>query len=81
MRRAADEIDRAVAQRAIGLVDREDQLQRDVEPFLLEKAELDAATAGKYEFEIRSGTASFISSPSGIWTALAAGRSGRRGHH
>src|SRR5208283_1596546 len=41
MRRAADKIDRAIAQRAIGLVDRKDELQRDVEPFLLEETKLD----------------------------------------
>ena len=41
MRRAGDEIDPAVAHRAIGFVDREDQLQRDVEPFLFEEPELD----------------------------------------
>ena len=41
MRRAADKIDMAVAHLAIGAVDRKDQLERDVEPFLLEEAELD----------------------------------------
>ena len=40
VRRAADEIDRAVAQRLVGAVDREDQLGRDVEPLLREKPEL-----------------------------------------
>ena len=40
MRGAADEIDRAVAQRHVGLVDRKDQLDLDVEPFLLEESEL-----------------------------------------
>ena len=41
MRRAADEIDRAVAQGRIGLVDREDQLEVDVEPFCRKKPEFD----------------------------------------
>jgi hypothetical protein len=41
MRRTGDEIDPAVAHRTIGLVDREDQLQRDVEPLPLEEPEGD----------------------------------------
>src|SRR5581483_8047720 len=41
VRRAADEIDRAVAQRLVGLVDWVDQFERDIEPFGLEKAEFD----------------------------------------
>src|SRR5208282_3027786 len=41
MRRAADEIDNTVAQRRIGLVDWEDELKRNVEPFGLEEAKLD----------------------------------------
>jgi hypothetical protein len=41
MRRAGYEIDPAVAHRAIGLVDREDQLQRDLEPLLFEEPEGD----------------------------------------
>ena len=41
VRRAADEIHRAVAHRRVGLIDREDHLQLDVQPFLLEEAELD----------------------------------------
>ena len=41
VRGAADEIDLAVAQRLVGLVDRIDQLERDIEPFGFEKAELD----------------------------------------
>src|SRR5262249_29942624 len=41
MRRAADEVDSAVAHLAIGAVDREDQLQSHIEPFGLEEAELD----------------------------------------
>jgi hypothetical protein len=47
MRRAADQIDRAVAQRRIALVDRVDQLERDIEPFLLEATELDRCDRGK----------------------------------
>src|SRR5207248_3233150 len=41
MRRAGHEIDPAVTHRAIRLVDREDQLQRDVEPLPLEEPERD----------------------------------------
>jgi hypothetical protein len=41
MRRTADEIDRAVAQRRVGLVNWEDHFERDVEALLLEEAELD----------------------------------------
>jgi hypothetical protein len=37
---AADEIDRAVVQRHVGLVDRKDQLDIDVEPFLPKQSEL-----------------------------------------
>src|SRR6516164_10960623 len=48
MCRAADEIDMAVTHLAIGAVDREDQLQRDVEAFVFEEAELD----GCYRREI-----------------------------
>src|SRR5712671_786577 len=39
MRRAADEIDGAIAQRLIGAIDRKDQLGRDIEPLALEEAE------------------------------------------
>ena len=41
MRRAADEIDRPVAQRLVGLVDRKYQFQGDVEPFGFEEAQFD----------------------------------------
>src|SRR5271169_5991814 len=51
MRRAADEIDMAVTHLVIGAVDREDQLQRDVEPFLLEEAECDRG--GRREVGVR----------------------------
>ena len=47
MRRAADEIDRAVAQRRIGLVDRKDQLELDIEPLGLEEAKLDRGLGRK----------------------------------
>jgi len=47
MGRAADEIDLAVAQRPIGLVDRKDQLERDIEPLLGKQAELDRGDRGK----------------------------------
>ena len=47
MGRTADEIDVAVAQLVIGPVDRKDQFQGDVEPFLLEEAQPTAAAAGK----------------------------------
>jgi len=41
VRGAADEIDLAVAQCLVGLVDRVDQLERDIEPFGFEETELD----------------------------------------
>jgi len=41
VRRAADEIDLAVAQRFVSLVDGVNQLERDIEPFGLEETELD----------------------------------------
>ena len=63
VRRTADEIDRAVAQRRVGFIDRENQFERDIEPFGLEKPSSTAASAGKYEFEIMSGTASFMLGP------------------
>src|SRR3979490_290643 len=44
---SADEIDRAVAHRRIAFVDRIDHLQRDIEAFLLEEAELDRRDGGK----------------------------------
>jgi hypothetical protein len=51
MRRTADEIDRAIAQGRIGLVDREDQFERDIEPLSLEEAEFDRGL----RWEIRVG--------------------------
>ena len=51
MRRTADEIDRAVAQRGIGLVDWKNQFERDIEPFGFEKSELDR----RFGREIRVG--------------------------
>jgi hypothetical protein len=47
MRGAADEVDLAVAQRRVAVVDRVDQLERDVEAFLLEHAELDCRDRGE----------------------------------
>src|SRR5262249_30060331 len=47
MRRAADKINMAVAHLAIGAVDREDQLERDVESFFFEEAELDRSGGGE----------------------------------
>jgi hypothetical protein len=47
MRGAADEIHRAIAQRRIGLVDGKDQLELDIEPLLLEAAELDRGDRGE----------------------------------
>ena len=41
MRRAADKIDRAVAQGHVGLVDRKDHLQRDVQALVAKEAEFD----------------------------------------
>ena len=73
MRRAADEIDCAIAQRCIGLVHREDQLERDIEPFLAKKPDSIAASAGKYELEIMSGTASFMRIPVNGWMETTRG--------
>ena len=47
MRRAADKIDRAVAQRRIGLIDRKDQFEFDIEPLGLEEAKLDRGLGRK----------------------------------
>src|SRR5215471_16925767 len=47
MRGSADEIDRALAQRRVTLVDRVDQLERDIEAFLLEATELDRGDRGE----------------------------------
>src|SRR5579863_2604814 len=47
MRRAADEIDRPVAQCRVGLVDREDEFKLDIEPFGLEEAEFDRGLGRK----------------------------------
>jgi hypothetical protein len=47
MRRSGDPVDRAVAQRRIGLVDRKDQLQLHIEPLLAEEAELDRRDGGE----------------------------------
>src|SRR5262249_52251172 len=47
MRGAANEIDRAVAHRRVAFVDRVDQLERNVEAFLLEATELDRRDRGK----------------------------------
>src|SRR5579859_2916177 len=47
MRRAANEIDLAVTQRAIGLVDREDQFERDVETEPFEHSEFDGGRGRK----------------------------------
>src|SRR6266849_2444033 len=44
---AADEIDGAVAQRRVALVDGVDQLERDVEALLAEQAELDRRDGGE----------------------------------
>src|SRR5205823_7154311 len=49
MRRAADKIDGAVAQRLIGAIDRKDQLGRDIESLALEEAEF----GGRQGREIR----------------------------
>ena len=47
MRRTANEVDSAVAQGGIGLVDRKDQFERDVETFGLEKSKLDRCLGGE----------------------------------
>src|SRR5262249_40680384 len=66
MRRAADEIDRAVAHLRVALVDREDHLELDVEPFLLEEAELDRRDGGEVRVrdDVRDGEFHFTASPS-----------------
>ena len=55
MRRAADEVDLAVAQRLVALADRVDQLVRGVDPLLLEEAELGGGDGGQVGigYEIR----------------------------
>ena len=63
MGRAADEIDLAVAQLAIGRSTGKTSSSETSSPSSLKKPSSTAATAGKYEFEIRSGTASFIGAP------------------
>src|SRR5215475_11901368 len=47
MRGSADEIDRALAQRRVTLVDGVDQLERNIEAFLLEATELDRGDRGE----------------------------------
>src|ERR1700728_4773457 len=47
MRRAADEIDGAVAQRSVSLIDREDEFEFDVELFGLEESEFDRGLGRK----------------------------------
>jgi hypothetical protein len=47
MGRPADEADGAIAQCGVGFVNREDQLKRNVEAFLLEEAELDGCGSRK----------------------------------
>src|SRR5262249_51165334 len=47
MCRTADEVDSAVPQGGIGLVDRKDQFERDVETFGLEKSKLDRRLGGE----------------------------------
>ena len=60
MRRASDKVVLAVAQRGVGAIDRKDQLGRDRDARVCEEPELGCRQGGKYEFEIRSGIASFI---------------------
>jgi hypothetical protein len=57
---SANEIDRARAQGGVGFVDRKNQLKLDIEPLFLKNPSSIAVIGGKYEFEIISGTASFI---------------------
>ena len=47
MSRSADKVHGAIAQRLIALVDREDELERNIEPFAREEAELDRGRGGK----------------------------------
>ena len=47
MCRAADEVDRAVAQLAIAIVDGVDELERDVEPFFPEETQLNRRRGGE----------------------------------
>ena len=63
MRRSADQIDRAVAQRRIGLVDREDQLELDVQPLALEEAELDRRNGGEIRVRDHVGHGELHGSP------------------
>src|SRR5262249_61569741 len=91
MRGSADEIDRSVAQRHIAFINRIDQLEGDIEAFLLETAQLDGGDGGKIrvrdhvgggEFHIsNSGVPRFISVKSGdrrkTKAPLSPGRTGR----
>ena len=47
MCRAADEVDRALAQLAIAIVDGVDELERDVEPFFPEETQLHRRSGGE----------------------------------
>src|SRR6516165_4441167 len=69
MRRSADEIDRAVTQRRVALVDGVDQLERDIEPFPLEATELDRSDRGEVRVRDHVGHGEFHVSNSGFLKA------------
>src|SRR5262245_66148359 len=66
MRGSADEIDRALAQRRVALVDGVDQLERDIEAFLLEATELDRGDRGEIRVRDHVGHGEFHVSNSGF---------------
>ena len=59
VRGAADEIDAAVAQHFERLVDRVDQLERHIEPFVLEEAELHRRRGGEVGIRDHVGDGDF----------------------
>jgi len=56
---SADEIDRAGAQCRVALIDGVDQLERDIEAFPLEKAELDRGNGGEIRVRDHVGHGKF----------------------
>src|SRR5215831_8242556 len=66
MRRAADEIDRAVTQRRIGLVDREDHFERHIETLGFEESELDRSFGREIRVRDHVGDGEFHGSSSSL---------------
>src|SRR6516165_1226188 len=65
-RGSADEIDRAVAQRRVALVDGVDELERDIEAFLLEAIKLDRGDRGEIRVRDHVGHGEFHVSNSSL---------------